>query len=372
MTPPVDLDGLLRRLHLPTVRRLYPELCVRAESEEMSYREFLASLIAEEVAHRAQTRIERSVRKAHFPFLATIEDFSFTFQTSIRLPMLGSYLGTEFVSEGRSAIFSGHTGLGKTHLCIAIAYRAIQNGFEALFTGANEMMDALALAGIEGRFREALSHYVAPAVLVIDEVGYLTHRPEAANVLFHVVNERHLRRRPILMTTNKPEAAWGQVLHDGDLAETILDRVLERGRLFELRGTSYRTRHLARSDRASVHDVAAAESDERPHRESGRIPGIPLPEFPEPTRSAAPRPLGRLEQERRLVLEGLEAEAHRLAQEREATDGEAGREPVEAFQVRLRHAHGEHLAQRDSHRVSLPAFDACRLRTPRRRRRPPS
>ena len=285
MTPAVDLDGLLRRLHLPTVRRLYPELCVQAESEEMSYRDVLASLIAEEVAHRAQTRIERSVRKAHFPFLATIEDFSFTFQTSIRLPMLGSYLGTEFVSEGRSAIFSGLTGLGKTHLCIAIAYRAIQNGFEALFTGANEMMDVLALAGLEGRFREALAHYVAPHVLVIDEVGYLTHRPEAANVLFHVVNERHLRRRPILMTTNKPEAAWGQVLHDGDLAETILDRVLERGRLFELRGTSYRTRHLERSGRRADQAAAVEPPDALTTGGRPRVSGIPGPESPEPTRA---------------------------------------------------------------------------------------
>ena len=289
MTPPIDLDGLLRRLHLPTVRRLYAELCVRAESEEMSHRDFLASLIAEEVAHRAQTRVERCVRRAHFPFLATIEDFSFTFQTSIRLSMLGSYLGTEFVSEGRSAIFSGHTGLGKTHLCIAIAYRAIQNGFEALFTGANEMMDALALAGAEGRFREALSHYVAPDVLVIDEVGYLTHRPEAANVLFHVVNERHLRRRPILMTTNKPEAAWGQVLHDGDLAETILDRVLERGRLFELRGQSYRTRHLERGGRGSRPAADSIDADDRLTGGRRRISGIPLPEFPEPTTRDAAR-----------------------------------------------------------------------------------
>jgi len=284
MTPPVDLDGLLRRLHLPTVRRLYPELCVQGESEEMSYRDFLASLIAEEVAHRAQTRIERSVRKAHFPFLATIEDFSFTFQTSVRLSMLGSYLGPELVSEGRSAIFSGRSGLGKTHLCIAIAYRAIQNGFEALFTGANEMMDALALAGIEGRFREALAHYVAPAVLVIDEVGYLTHRPEAANVLFHVVNERHLRRRPILMTTNKPKAAWGQVLHDADLAEAIQDRVLERGRLFELRGISYRTRHLERADRGDAHPPDTSDVEDRITGGRPRISGIPGPEFPEPTR----------------------------------------------------------------------------------------
>ena len=298
MTPGIDLDGLLRRLHLPTVRRLYPELCVKAETEEMSHRDLLATLIAEEVGHRAQTRIERSVRKARFPFFATIEDFSFTFQTSLRLSMLGSYLGPELVSEGRCAVLLGPTGLGKTHLAIAIAYRAIQNGYEARFTLANEMLETLSLAAREGALGEALAEYVDPDVLVIDEIGYLTHRPDAANVLYHVVNERHLRRRPMLLTTNKPMAAWGQVLHDSDLAEAILDRVLERGRLFELRGASYRTRHM-RDELRGGRGAAAPRSQAEPSPTSQRtsagwptISGIPGPEFPEPTsgRSAFPPP----------------------------------------------------------------------------------
>jgi DNA replication protein DnaC len=244
----LDLDGMLRRLHLPTVRRLYPECEVRAETEDQSYRDFLATLIAEEVAHRAQTRIERSVRKARFPFLRTIEEFDFTFQSSIRLQLLGSYLGPELVTEGRSLILCGPSGTGKTHLGIALAYRAIQNGYEALFTSAAEMIETLSVATRRGEVARTLAHYTHPPVLVIDEVGYLAVGGDAANLMFQVVNERYLHRRPMLFTTNKPLAAWGLVLHDPDLAEAILDRVLERGRLVELRGASYRTRHLKRAE----------------------------------------------------------------------------------------------------------------------------
>jgi hypothetical protein len=96
-----DLDAMLKRLHLPTVRRLYPDLVLRAEAEGMSYRDFLEILVSEEIAHRAQTRITRSVRKAKFPFLRTIEEFDFTFQSSVRLQMLGTLLGPELVSEGQ-------------------------------------------------------------------------------------------------------------------------------------------------------------------------------------------------------------------------------------------------------------------------------
>ena len=96
--PARDLDDMLKRLHLPTVRRLYTELATRAEAEGMSYHLYLETLVAEEIAHRSETRLTRAVRVAQFPFLRTIEDFNFTFQTALKLQMLGSYLGTELVT----------------------------------------------------------------------------------------------------------------------------------------------------------------------------------------------------------------------------------------------------------------------------------
>src|SRR5688500_4999540 len=106
-------------------------------------------------------------------------------------------------------------------------------------------------------------------------------------MLFHVVNERHRRKRSMIFTTNKPLAAWGRVLHDEDLAQAIVDRVLERGRLLTLDGPSIRTKHLGL-------DEAQAEASNQGVNDSARISGIPVPKFPEPThRNAAshwPRP----------------------------------------------------------------------------------
>ena len=253
----LDLDTMLKRLNLANARRNWKSLVERAETEGCSCRDFLVSLVTEEIGQRQQTRLQRAVRDAHFPFLKGIDEFDFSLQTSLRPQLLGSYLGPELVSEGRNLILLGKSGRGKTHLSVAIAYRAIQNGFSALFRTAAALIEELSIATARGKLREALAAYLQPTVLVVDEVGYLSYGPEAANVLFHVVNERHQRRRPMVFTTNKsPLTAWGEVLHDHDLAEAIVDRVLERGRLIVLDGPSYRTRHLELDGDSGTHQNA--------------------------------------------------------------------------------------------------------------------
>src|SRR5208282_2601046 len=132
----------------------------------------------------------------------------------------------------------------------------------------------LSAASKNGQLRDALARYIKPHVLVVDEVGYLPYGDDAASVLYHVVNDRHIRHRAMVFTTNKHPKRWGAVLHDDDLAEAIVDRILERGRLLRLDGPSLRTKHLAA-------DELADSGYTQP--EPARVSGTTSAEFPERT-----------------------------------------------------------------------------------------
>jgi DNA replication protein DnaC len=275
----LNVDAMLKRLSLANTRRSWRDLVARAEKDQWSYHDFLSTLVGEEVAHRQQTRIQRYAQRSRFPFLKTVDDFDFTYQSTVKLQLLGSALSPDFVTDGRNLIFHGKPGRGKTHLAVAIGYRAIQNGFDALFVTAAELIEDLSVASRAGQLVDSLSRYVSPDVLIVDEVGYLTYGPDAANVLYHVVNQRHHQRHSMIFTSNKHPDDWGAVLHDGDLAAAIIDRVLERGRLLKLDGPSVRTQHLGLD--APAHAAAGSP-------DVARISGIDSPEFPEPTAWSIP------------------------------------------------------------------------------------
>jgi len=148
---------------------------------------------------------------------------------------------------------------------MAAAYKAIPHRSDAHFVTAAHLIGEHSLASRNGRLVEARVPYTHLGVLVVEEVSHLSYGPATANVLFQVVNVRHLQRRPMGFTTNKAVEEWGLLLHNHDMAEAIPDRVLERGRIPYFKGPLYRTRHLHSEGGPILSRSEGQGFRERPH-----------------------------------------------------------------------------------------------------------
>ena len=185
---------------------------------------------------------ETRLARARFPFLASIEAFDFSAQPVLRVEHLAFQLSASFVAKGESLILSGKSGRGKTHRAVAIAQRAIELGYDAVFVSASRLVDSVASQVSRGRGRGAWQRYLRPSLLVLDDIGFAMHNVHAASVLFQIVSERHRLGRSMIVTAHKPPEQWGELLCNQDAGEAIMERLLEAGSHIELSGPSMRSR----------------------------------------------------------------------------------------------------------------------------------
>ena len=139
--------------------------------------------------------------------------------------------GRFWAGRASNVILLGPPGVGKTHLGVALAEAAIQAGFGAYFITAHQLVGDLGRAYREGRLDRRMRIYLAPKVLVVDEMG--------ATIFFQLVSARY-EKRSIVLTSNKSYGDWGSVFGDPVVATAILDRLLHHSTKVNIRGESYR------------------------------------------------------------------------------------------------------------------------------------
>lgn len=205
-------------------------------------REFLHGLFAAEHASRAQQRRTRLLKAAKLPAMKTLDDYDFT---NITMPT--DYGRTqlsdlEFLTTGADLVFYGDVGTGKTHLAIALAAHACQQGIPARFFTTASLVTHLRRAADTGRLDKELALLGKNKLLIIDEFGYLPIDIEGARLLFQVIADAY-EKRSLILTTNLEFARWGTVFGDDNMAAAIIDRIVHHGRLLHFTGESYRVRH---------------------------------------------------------------------------------------------------------------------------------
>jgi DNA replication protein DnaC len=196
------LDAQLQQLHLHHIQSHYQALAGTAAEQQLSHVDYLAQLIEGEATLRENRSINRRIDNARFPVLKTLDAFQWSWPKKINRPQIQNLFRLAFMATQTNVVFVGNVGLGKTHLSIALGHAACLNGYSVLFTTAVDIINSLAAAQSAGQLKRELRRYVRPALLIIDELGFLPIDKLGADLLFQIISQRY-ERAPMVISTNR-------------------------------------------------------------------------------------------------------------------------------------------------------------------------
>ncbi len=241
------LEETMTKLRLSGAKQTLTVRLQEATGNNLSHQEFLELLLHDELAVRKQRAIQRKIKKAEFRDLKSLENFDFSFNTSIKRADIYNLAAGQFIREAKDVLFLGPPGVGKSHLVQGLGHNAIRMGFTVYYRSIFDLVRDFFKEeqGIETE--KTLSRYLKPELLIIDDMGIKQLPNKAGEYLFEVILRRH-EKRSTIMTTNRPVEEWGKLINDVPAATAILDRFLQTAHIIAISGRSYRLRNHAAYD----------------------------------------------------------------------------------------------------------------------------
>jgi DNA replication protein DnaC len=233
------MNELLKALSLRHLEKGLPEVYEQARMHSLTYEAFLRRVLTMEVEGRKFSAQEKRLKAAKLPIYKTLEAFDFSFQPSVDERHIWELADLSYVKTNRNVVFLGPPGVGKTHLAISLAVKALEANYTVLFTSLSSLAEDLASVPHPSLRRQRLRRYLTPRVLVIDEIGYTKLTAEQSHSFFELVRDRY-EKGPIILTSNTSFAEWGSLLGDDVLATALLDRLLHHAEVISISGKSFR------------------------------------------------------------------------------------------------------------------------------------
>ena len=219
-----ELEQLLKNLNLRRMLEIYGEQLRAAEKEDVTYSEFVTRLARAQWHARQEGALEWRIRRANLPERWSLDTLPFTRQPGVNRKQIRAFAELDFVAKAENIVLVGETGRGKTGLACGLLLKALENGYRCQFIRAQDLFDEMYASLADRSTRQLLKRLARLDVLLIDEFGYLTLKPEQSNIFFKLMEERYHCHSTII-TTNLAYDEWHNFLGNKSMVDALLSRV---------------------------------------------------------------------------------------------------------------------------------------------------
>jgi DNA replication protein DnaC len=235
------LRAQLADLKMPGALEALDGVLAQVDSGGVGAAEAIEQVLGAQIGLRNNRRLQAAMRSSRLPAVKTLADFDFSFQPSIKREQIEALHELGFVERKENVIFLGPPGVGKTHLAISLAIAAAQYGRRVYYGTLADLIGSLEEAKAASRLTQRLKTLTHPALLVVDEIGYLPISPTGAMLFFQLMSRRYEHGSTVL-TSNKPFEEWGDIFGDEVMAAALIDRLVHHCHIVNVRGNSFRMR----------------------------------------------------------------------------------------------------------------------------------
>jgi DNA replication protein DnaC len=239
MTPREQLRALVQELNFKGMARVLDDELDAAERQAMPVAEVLRRLLTQQALYQRERRLAYRISQARSPWQWTIDSFPFAQQPGVNKAQILGLAGLEFVRRAQNLVLIGPTGTGKTGIAIGLLRQACLNGYAGRFYNAQALFDELYASLADRSTTRLLKALSRMRPIVIDELGYLTLKPEQVNAFFRLMHQRYARVSTII-TTNLDYPDWYDLFANKPLVDALLDRLRHHCITIRIDGPSLR------------------------------------------------------------------------------------------------------------------------------------
>ena len=236
-----ELRPLLKRLKLGPMLDTLPERIALARRDGLDYADFLQIVLADEVSRRDHGRLELRLRQAGFEQLCRLEDFDWSAQVRLDRRLLDAACSLRFLDRREHVLLVGPAGVGKSFLAQALGYAAVRSGHSVRFVTADQYFRELAQARVDHSTEKAFRSFLAPDLLILDDLGLHRLSAQQSIDLYELIIGRH-RSSSFVITSNRAVEEWLGLFDDPILGNSALDRLANASYQIVIEGESYRQR----------------------------------------------------------------------------------------------------------------------------------